>query len=194
MPPMPVYYVGKGSQFGVLDRFDGAHRERYDEAIARLQGAASLEQLAEQRRLAGDSALSTNDVAHFRNDWLTNWWKGKNVALVLRAGILRALQLALPQPHRERLLPVEAIWVCAQEDVFHVYVNEGPNQVTMIVYTPPPDDYSARGPAHPERIWVIKTRDDFDLEEGTTRLNPGVEWPVLIEHQLQYSLGSASES
>ncbi len=49
MPPMPVYYVGKGTQFGVLDQFDGSDQQAYETARERLSGSASLAELAEQR-------------------------------------------------------------------------------------------------------------------------------------------------
>lgn len=184
MPPMPVYYVGKGAQFGVLDMFDGTRQEDYEAALARLE-STSLRELAEQRVSAG--GLTDGDVEHFRNDWLGTWWPQQHVEAVLRAGIRKALQTALPSD-RHGLLPVEALWVCADETVFHVYVNEGPRQVTVIVYTPPPE-YSDRDREVEERIWVVKARDDFDdaLPGEITRLNPDDEWPVLIERQLRYT-------
>ena len=88
------------------------------------------------------------------------------------------------------MLPIEALWVCADEDVFQVYVNQGPHQVTVIVYTPPPGSYAARAHELNENIWVVKVRDDYD---GTLhgseihRLTPESDWPVLIERQLRYS-------
>jgi hypothetical protein len=188
---MPVYYVGKGSQFGVLDMFDGTNQEDYEAALGRLESPSSLAQLAEQRAEAG--GLSDRDVEHFEHDWLGDtWWAAKHVALVLRAGIRRALQTALPN-ERHGLLPIEALWVCASEDVFQVYVNEGPHQVTIIVYTPPPQ-YSTRDRELEERIWVVKTRDDWDetLPGPVTRLNPEHEWPVLIERQLRYAAAAGA--
>lgn len=185
MPPMPVYYVGKGTQFGVLDMFDGTDRAVYDAALERLN--RPLAELAVERAAKG--GLSETDVRHFDKDWLGNdWWPNKHVELILRAGIRKALEVATAND-RDNPLPVEALWVCADEDVFQVYVNEGPHQVTMIVYTPPPKHYPGRQRELDERIWVVKTRDDFDgTLEGSPiqHLNPHDEWPVLIERQLRY--------
>ena len=88
---------------------------------------------------------------------------------------------------------MEALWVCADENVFQVYVNEGPHQVTIIVYTPPPKHYPDRVHELRERIWVVKARDDFDddLEGHIRHLNPDDGWPVLIERQLSYAVRTA---
>lgn len=199
MPPMPVYYVGKGSQFGVLDMFDGARQEDYEAALRRLESSSLLD-LARRRADAG--GLTRGDVQHFHDEWLgepgatvgvkageqdRRWWPDQHVELVLRAGIRKALELALPNDEHG-LLAVEALWVCAAEGVFYVYVNEGPRQVTIIVYTPPPK-YSERERELDERIWVIKARDDYDagVPGEIRRLNPDDDWPVLIERRLRYA-------
>jgi hypothetical protein len=190
---MPVYYVGKGSQFGVFDKlFDGTDREIYDATIENLDNY-SLMELTHVRRtqgFKGDQVLTDIDVEHFEKDWLGKWWPYKHVELVLKAGIKKAIQTALPENNqKDELLPIEALWVCATEDVFQVYVNEGPHQITMIVYTPPPGNYYARAGVLHERISVVKVRDDFDgLLHGSelTRLNQQDEWPVLIVRDLQY--------
>ena len=184
MPPMPVYYVGKGSQFRVLDMFDGTQQELYDETLARLEDTP-LTELAQHR--ADEGGLTDQDVQHFENDWLGTWWQHKHVGLILRAGIRKAIQIALPNDDHD-LLPIEALWVCADDGVFQVYVNEGPHQVTVIVYTPPPELYASQRQELEERIWVVKTRDDYDdtIPGPITRLNPEDEWPVLIERQLRY--------
>ena len=198
MPPMPVYYVGKGTQFRVLDMFDGTNQAVYDAALDRLDSQLSLTELADARMAAPTehASLSETDVKHFRKDWLKDWWPNLNVELVLRGGIRKALQVALPNDERATLLPVEALWVCADEEVFHVYVNEGPHQVTVIIFTPPPEYEDPPLPRQifEERIWVVKTRDDWDDTYDTltapsiVRLNPGAEWPILIERQLHYAV------
>lgn len=195
MPPMPVYYVGKGSQFGVFDKlFDGTDRDIYDATVENLD-KYSLMELTHARRAAGfkgDPDLLTDvDVDHFEKDWLGAWWPYKHVELVLKAGIKKAIQTALPENNQKgELLPIEALWVCAAEDVFQVYVNEGPHQITMIVYTPPPGNYyGRRAGVLRERISVVKVRDDFDdvlRGSGLTRLNDEADWPVLITRDLQY--------
>ena len=104
MPPMPVYYVGKGTQFGVLDMFDGTDRtvydaalERLDRPLAELAAERAAKQAAKRAEQAGEGAdeggLSDTDVRHFEKDWLGNeWWPNKHVELILRAGIKKALR------------------------------------------------------------------------------------------------------
>ena len=43
MPPMPTYYVGKGTQFGVLDMFDGKSEtvQLYRDTIAKLNSSTT---------------------------------------------------------------------------------------------------------------------------------------------------------
>ena len=101
MPPMPVYYVGKGTQFRVLDMFDGKDRTIYDETLRQLEDKTPLEALAARRAEMG-SGLLKSDVQHFREDWLgvgvpkeEKWWPDKHVELVLRAGIHKAIKTAL---------------------------------------------------------------------------------------------------
>jgi hypothetical protein len=190
---MPVYYVGKGSQFGVFDKlFDGTERDIYDATIENLDKYTLMELTHERRAqgFKGDQVLTDIDVEHFEKDWLGTWWPYQHVELVLKAGIKKAVQTALPENNEKgELLPIEALWVCASENVFHVYVNEGPHQITMIVYTPPPGNYYARAGVLHERISVVKVRDDFDgVLRGSelTRLNPDDDWPVLIVRDLQY--------
>lgn len=198
MPPMPTYYVGKGTQFGVLDMFDGRSEtvELYRDTIAKLNSSTTLLQLAEDRKDAGGTDLTDTDIRHFDKDWLGGWWTDQHVAKVLRNGIRKAVEVALYQnpddansEERDPPLPIEAFWVCADEQVFHVYVNQGPHQVTVIVYTPPPGRYVARADFLEENIWVVKTRDDFDgayPNETIRRLTPEEDWPVLIERRLSY--------
>jgi hypothetical protein len=38
---------------------------------------------------------------------------------------------------RDLELPIESLWVCANEGEFQVYISEGPRQITVIVFTPP---------------------------------------------------------
>lgn len=204
MPPMPVYYVGKGTQFRVLDMFDGSDQSVYDAALDRLNSTMSLTTLAAERQASPTrhTSLSDTDVRHFERDWLEKWWPNMNVELVLRGGIRKALEVALPNGERETLLPVEALWVCANEGVFQLYVNEGPHQVTVIIFTPPPKYEEPPLPRQvfEERIWVVKTRDDWDgpYDELTApsirRLNPDDAWPILIERQLHFAVTGPTQS
>lgn len=192
MPPMSVYFVGKGEPFEVFAMYDGTNEDLYREMLHTLE-TKTLGELAAD--YAAQIGLSEDNVTHFQSHWLgtSSWWPGQHVELVFRAGIRRAIATALPNESHTQLLPIEALWVSSQADVFHVYVNEGPHQVTILVYTPPMPDDVTGGERH-ERIWVVKTRDDSDGDlEGSaiTRLNAGEEWPVLIERQLDWGPAAA---
>src|SRR5262245_37220972 len=100
MPSMPVYFVGKGTQFGVLDdKYTGEDVEVYREAIATLESVTgdSMADLARERYAGG---LSDYDVEHFRNDWLGEWWKYKHVGELIRLGFLEALKIAIEDESR----------------------------------------------------------------------------------------------
>jgi hypothetical protein len=171
MPSMPIYFVGKGRQFGSLDhQFGGDKAEymkAYDDVLSRID--RPLADLADQQaanwkgpHVAG---LNTDDADHFRQDWLSRWWSGKDVEEVLRAGYRAAIERA-----RDLELPIESLWVCANEDEFQVYICEGPRQVTVIVFTPPPEErhgqreHTAAQLTEDEPIWVVKKKDGDDDE------------------------------
>ena len=181
MPSMPIYFVGKGRQFGSLDhQFGGDKAEymkAYDDVLARID--RPLADLADQQaanwkgpHVAG---LNTEDANHFREDWLSRWWSGKDVEDVLRAGYRAAIERA-----RDLELPIESLWVCANEDEFQVYICEGPRQVTVIVFTPPPEErhgqreHTEAQLTEDEPIWVVKKKESED-DEYTRRGGAPVE-------------------
>jgi hypothetical protein len=169
MPSMPIYFVGKGRQFGFLDHQFGGEKDdymsAYDEVLDRID--EPLANLADDHaaewvgpHVAG---LNTDDADHFRQDWLESWWPGKDVETVLRAGYRAAIERA-----RDLELPIESLWVCANEDEFQVYICEGPRQVTVIVFTPPPGeregqrDHTGAQLTEDEPIWVVKRKESTD--------------------------------
>jgi hypothetical protein len=175
MPSMPIYFVGKGRQFGFLDHQFGGEKDdymsAYDEVLDRID--EPLANLADDHaaewmgpHVAG---LNTDDAEHFRQDWLDSWWPGKDVETVLRAGYRAAIERA-----RDLELPIESLWVCANEDEFQVYICEGPRQVTVIVFTPPPGeregqrDHTRQQLTEDEPIWVVKKKESDD-DDYTTR-------------------------
>lgn len=171
MPSMPTYYVGKGRQFGILDHQFGGEKDEYmrayDAALQRIdQPLADLaDRHAQEWKGPHVAGLNTADANHFRADWLGSWWPRKDVEDVLRAGYRAAIERA-----RDLELPLESLWVCAQEDQFQVYICEGPRQVTVIVFTPPPPDREGRRDhtteplTEDEPIWVVKKKDPADDE------------------------------
>jgi hypothetical protein len=172
MPSMPVYFVGKGRQFGLLDHQFGGDKsdymKAYDDVLAHIDRplADLADQHAAQWKGPHVAGLNADDTAHFRQDWLSGWWSGKDVETVLRAGYRAAIERA-----RDLELPIESLWVCANEDQFQVYICEGSRQVTVIVFTPPPGERESGGRAHTtepltedEPIWVVKKKDKDDDE------------------------------
>jgi hypothetical protein len=171
MPSMPIYFVGKGRQFGFLDHQFGGEKDdymaAYEQTLQRIdQPLADLaDDHAREWKGPHVAGLNPDDADHFRDDWLGTWWPNKDVEQVLRAGYRAAIERA-----RNLELPLESLWVCAQEDQFQVYICEGPRQVTVIVFTPPPGeregqrDHSRQQLTEDEPIWVVKKKDDDDDE------------------------------
>jgi hypothetical protein len=187
LPSMPYYYVGKGSQFSLLDdQFGGAKNAResaYDAALSRLE-ATPLAELAARHneKRANAYRLTDTDVQHFQDHWLKEWWPKHRVEDVLRAGFAAAIQRA-----KDAGLPLEALWVCADEDAFQVYICQGPNQVTVLVFTPPPIEHVADETlTEPEQIWVVKQRDKWDKGEFDV-LSTDRKGSDIIQKQLAYA-------
>lgn len=194
MPSMPIYRAGKGSQFGMLDRqFGGdksSYMRAYDAALQRID--QSLTNLASRHE--GPGELSHKDVEHFTQHWLQDkddWWpEGLHVEDVLRAGYAEAIRRA-----RTLELPIESLWICADEKVdkdvppaFHVYIVEGPRQVTVIVYTPKPKEHvPASDLTEGEPIWVVKARDKYDPGEPRVVRKGADKTPDIIARQIRYA-------
>jgi hypothetical protein len=190
MPSMPGYFVGKGYQFAMLDeQFGGSESEfmaAYEAALDRID--EPLDELAERHARPGSGLrtdLKAGDARHFRSHWLGDWWEGKRVEDVLRAGYREAIHRA-----QQARKPIESIWVCANEDRFQVYICEGPRQFTVLVFTPPP----VEGGHEPlesltehEPIWVVKERekDDEEMPGEFRELVPDADRPIVV-HQLRY--------
>jgi hypothetical protein len=162
---MPVYFVGKGHQFQIIDeQFNSGDRKVYEDALERISRTPSLVALAGQH--VASSPLTQGDVDHLRDDWFGSWWPDLPVEDVLRAGYRQAIDRA-----KNANKPIDSIWVCAKEDQFQVYICESEHQVTVIVFTPPPPEqedlpgeraHSREQLDKNEPIWVVKKRDDWD--------------------------------
>lgn len=188
MPSMPGYFVGKGYQFAMLDRQFGGDEANfmaaYDAVLRRI--GQSLGDLAQNHAAPGSGVLDDlkqGDVNHFRRHWLGDWWPGKRVEEVLRAGYREAVRRA-QQAHK----PIESLWVCADEDRFQVYICEGLRQFTVIVFTPPPRERAHEPPesmTEREPIWVVKEKDEDDagMPGEFDELVPGA---AIVVHQLRY--------
>jgi hypothetical protein len=190
MPSMPGYFVGKGYQFLMLDQqFGGSEDEymaAYEAALGRIE--QPLSQLAAEHAEPGSglrAELKPGDADHFRNHWLGDWWRGKRVEEVLRAGYREAITRA--QKARK---PIESLWVCANEDRFQVYICEGDRQITVLVFTPPPKE-NAHEPVdtltEDEPILVVKAHDEDDrkVKADVEVLVPDDKAPIIV-HRLKY--------
>jgi hypothetical protein len=197
MPSMPIYFVGKGRQFGFLDHMFGGDKDdymkAYDAALQRINEplAACADEHAAEWKGPHVAGLNTDDAEHFRNDWLGGWWPDKDVEQVLRAGYRAAIERA-----RDLELPLESLWVCANEDEFQVYICEGPRQVTVIVFTPPPGerdgqrDHSDAPLTEDEPIWVVKKKeaeDDDYTQRGGGQLEELDEGTDIILRRVRYA-------
>jgi hypothetical protein len=190
MPSMPGYFVGKGYQFSMLDRqFGGSEDEymaAYEAALARID--QPLGELAEKHsdRASGLRAeLKGGDASHFRKHWLGDWWRGKRVEEVLRAGYREAITRA--QKGRK---PIESLWICANENRFQVYICEGDRQITVLVFTPPPKENEhepVETLTEDEPILVVKEHDDDDrkVNARVDILVPDEKAPIVV-HRLKY--------
>jgi hypothetical protein len=190
MPSMPGYFVGKGYQFLMLDRqFGGSEDEymaAYDAALGRIdQPLGDLAAEHADQRSGLRAELKTGDEGHFRKHWLGDWWRGKRVEEVLRAGYREAIQRA-----KDTRKPIESLWICANEDRFQVYICEGPRQITVLVFTPPPKENEhepVETLTEDEPIVVVKEHDDDDrkVNADVNVLVPGGKAPI-VSHRLKY--------
>jgi hypothetical protein len=176
MPSMPTYHVSKGSQFGLLDGLFGGSDflAQFAAALPRLQGNDPGTVLnAAAAAHAVPNQLSNDDLNHFTQHWLGNWWPQLAVPDTLRAGFREAITYA-----QSVQKPIEALWICALDQTFQVYYCEGPRQVTVIVFTPPPARHTTLPLANAEDIWVVKLRDPFDGQYPSK--GPNIPAPAMV--------------
>ncbi len=174
MGSMPTYHVSKGSEFKYLETElfgNSAFMETYDLALAALEdpdATTTLIAAANNRHAENPDDVSTTDLKHFTKHWLSGWWSHLAVADTLRAGFIEAITHA-----KSVGKPMEVLWVCAEDDAFHLYYSESPNQVTVLVFTPIPDtghvtagssdpEFDDEPLIAPEDIWVVKQKDEWD--------------------------------
>ena len=168
MPSMPFYFVAKGAQFELMDKqFDGTDLNAYTEALKRIRSRSSIVELAERHVSARGHGLTRGDVEHFQKDWVDYWGSyphGHPVEAVMREGYRKAIELAIEDPDQPK--PIASFWVCANERAYQVYVCNDADQVTVLVFTPPPIEHVAEEQlTEEEPIWVVKARDTYDHGE-----------------------------
>jgi hypothetical protein len=168
---MPTYHVSKGTQFGYLDeQFDESNlATEYPAALGRLQGSVA----AAAATHIPPGQLSQSDVNHLTDHWLGAWWPQLAVPDTLRAGFIEAITHA-----NGAQKPMEVLWICAQDQAFHIYYCEGPRQVTVIVFTPPPARHTTDPLDKAEKIWVVKLGNQFDTQYPNK--GPNIPAPVTV--------------
>ena len=164
MPSMPFYFVAKGAQFELLDKqFDGSDLGAYTDALKRIRSRESIVKLAD-RHVGRNDGLTSGDVEHFQKDWIDYWGSyphGHPVEAVMREGYRKAIELAIEDPEHPK--PIASFWVCANERAYQVYVCNDSDQVTVLVFTPPPIEHVGEEQlTEEEPIWVVKARDTYD--------------------------------
>ncbi|MGH9050935.1 MAG: hypothetical protein ACRDY4_14500 [Acidimicrobiia bacterium] len=165
MPSMPFYFVAKGAQFELVDKqFDGSRPDEYTDALKRIRSRSSIVELAENHVGGRSDGLTRGDVEHFKKDWLDYWGDYPHnhpVEAVMREGYRKAIELATADPQHPK--PIASFWVCANERAYQVYICDDSDQVTVLVFTPPPVEHvSEEQLTEEEPIWVAKARDSYD--------------------------------
>ena len=165
MPSMPYYFVGKGAQFELMDKqFDGSNVREYTDALKRIRSRTGIVELAENHVGGRGDALTRGDVEHFKKDWIDYWGDYPHnhpVEAVMKEGYRKAIELAIEDPEHPK--PIASFWVCANERAYQVYVCNDSDQVTVLVFTPPPVEHAPEEQlTEEEPIWVVKARDSYD--------------------------------
>jgi len=110
------------------------------------------------------------EIRHVGDDWFdteSGWFRGYGpVEPVLRAGFIHAARVALES---HPALPVDCYWM-ANHDRIEVVVTRSPQQVTMILMTPPAqrEAFAAGGEAIEEDIWIVGMADASSPASGTS--------------------------
>jgi hypothetical protein len=178
MGSMPIYNISKGP-FADLDaRFDGTIKQNYHDALDTLNTTDLL--TATQQRYGA----TNKKTQHFEDDWLGSAnnpakynWSNLRIDDTLKWGLIQAIETALQTDPPK---PMEFFWVCANDHSFHIYFHDGPHQVTVMIFTPPPlvgvngnpNANGFRDPADlttPENLFVVKK---YEVSDAGTYPSP----------------------
>ena len=150
-------------------------RARFRELLARFQAGDELVDHAKTRVAIGDDLpMATNAAqeAHTRDEFFGNGSRaffpvmgGHREDQIVRAGYIRAIELALGQNPELAPKPIVTYWIITgrkQEDpdAFELFVAETPSEVHVLILTPRPAHVPAPPPASSERVedmWVVST-------------------------------------
>ena len=172
-PPRPIdkipsSYVAKSLMLKRMDRL-AADPEIMRRALRALEDHPETPML-EIGRAHRYVAERDVEIRHVGDDWFdteSGWFRGYGpVEPVLRAGFIHAARVALES---HPALPVDCYWM-ANHDRIEVVVARSPQQVTMILMTPPPqrEAFAAGGEAIEEDIWIVGMADASSPASGTS--------------------------
>jgi len=144
MPAGMPGIVAKGQIVRALDAVldDRAKRaELHTRLSAKESNGAFAESLIE---IASDSnlfGLSRQEVQHLKEDWFalqgSYWPRHQPTAIVVRLGLIQAIEVARRTEPNQEDWPIDCYWVCTG-DAFQVTACAGPGQITVMLLTPPP--------------------------------------------------------
>lgn len=99
---------------------------------------------------ATNLTFTNQEKKHLVEDWFGSWWRMyQPIAPIVRNGVIKALELVIQEQ-----VPLDCYWVCA-EDVMEVYVTKSGQQITLMLFTPPPPDAEMEL-TRLEDIWRIR--------------------------------------
>ena len=168
MASMPGYHINKGPFAFLDDTFDGTNPGNYTAALAAIAGGLLG---AATTRLGPGTQLTC-----FQNQWLGNpGWNQFKPEATLQQGLTAAINAALaPDPAHPK--PMEFFWICAREPTFELYFSDGPHQVNVFIFTPPPVD------PMPQTFGTLTTGEGIFVVKAPTWENtpPGSNYPSPI--------------
>jgi hypothetical protein len=136
--------VSKGQIVRALDRVlkDRAKRTEFYNRLTKKESngefSETLIEIASDSNLFG---LSRAEIQHLKTDWFgltgSYWPRHQPTAIVVRLGLIQAIEVARRSGPNQEDWPIDCYWVCTG-DVFQVTACAGPGQITVMLLTPPP--------------------------------------------------------
>lgn len=139
----------------MLEKLDNlsSKKDKFEQAFTALKGApASVDGIIAVAR-AHKIITTDAEEAHLRNHWFGDWWTNHTTKpAVIKHGLIKACDLAIKE---QKLL--DCYWVCSG-DLFQVSSMTSPQQVTVMILTPPPPTSAITSFPDKEDIWIAKKK------------------------------------
>lgn len=144
MPAGMPGIVSKGRIIRELDSVlaDQTKRQKFYERLTKKKANGEWEETLIE--IVSDSALfdlKPDEIAHLKEDWFalegSYWPRHQPTAIVVRHGLIQAIDVARNPRNPQQGNPMDCYWVCTG-DRFEVTACVGPGQVTVMLLTPPP--------------------------------------------------------